>query len=130
MGDSLPTPLLNRRSILKTGLLLGAAQVTSPFIITARGEESIRIGMVDPLTGAYAAVAQSEVEGAKLAIEHINAKRGILGRKAELLVEDAFMGDGRAQATVADIRRALRLFRVACIVSWLTLLAIVLIARA
>ena len=45
--------------------------------------------MVDPLTGVYAAIAQSEVAGAKLAIEDINKKGGILGRQVELLVEDS-----------------------------------------
>ena len=29
----------------------------------------------------------------------------------ETLVDDAFMGDGRREATAADIRRALRLYR-------------------
>jgi adenosylcobinamide-phosphate synthase len=47
----------------------------------------------------------------------------------EELVDDAFMGDGTRETTVADIRRALRLFRAACVASWLVLLAIVLIAR-
>src|SRR5258708_24221832 len=55
----------------------------------ARGETSIKIGMVDPLTGVYAAYAQNEVMGAKLAAEQINAKGGILGRQVELLVEDS-----------------------------------------
>ncbi len=45
--------------------------------------------MVDPLTGVYAAPAQNEVIGAKLAVQQINAKGGILGRKVELLVEDS-----------------------------------------
>jgi branched-chain amino acid transport system substrate-binding protein len=79
----------NRRSLLKGAAAAGALQVASPFIIAARGEQSIRIGMVDPLTGAYAAVAQNEVTGAKLAAEEINAKGGILGRQIELLVEDS-----------------------------------------
>jgi adenosylcobinamide-phosphate synthase len=47
----------------------------------------------------------------------------------EELVDDAFMGDGTRETTIADIRRALRLFRAACVASWLVLLAIVLIAR-
>jgi adenosylcobinamide-phosphate synthase len=38
--------------------------------------------------------------------------------------DDAFMGDGRRAATVADISRALRLFRAACVAPWLVLLAI------
>jgi adenosylcobinamide-phosphate synthase len=47
----------------------------------------------------------------------------------EELVDDAFMGDGTPEATVADIRRALRLFRASCVVSWLVLFIIVLICR-
>jgi branched-chain amino acid transport system substrate-binding protein len=80
---------LNRRTVLKGAAALGSLQVASPFIISARGETPVRIGMVDPLTGVYAAVAQNEVIGAKLAVEQVNAKGGILGRPIELLVEDS-----------------------------------------
>src|SRR5579872_3852756 len=79
----------NRRTLMKGAAALGALQVASPFIIQARGETPIKIGMVDPLTGVYAAPAQNEVMGAKLAIEEMNAKGGILGRPIELLVEDS-----------------------------------------
>ena len=79
----------DRRTVLKGAAAAGALQVASPFIIAARGETPMRIGMVDPLTGVYAAVAQNEVIGAKLAVEQINAKGGILGRPIELLVEDS-----------------------------------------
>ena len=80
---------LNRRTVLKTALAAGVAQVASPFVITARAADAIKIGMVDPLTGVYAAVAQNEVIGAKFAVEQINAKGGVMGRPLELLVEDS-----------------------------------------
>jgi branched-chain amino acid transport system substrate-binding protein len=80
---------INRRTILKSGAAIVAAQFSSPYIITARGETPIKIGMVDPLTGVYAAIAQNEVVGAKYAVEQINAKGGIMGRPVELLVEDS-----------------------------------------
>src|SRR5579871_1696500 len=80
---------INRRTILKSGAAIAAAQFSSPFIITARGETPIKIGMVDPLTGVYAAIAQNEVVGAKYAVEQINAKGGIMGRPIELLIEDS-----------------------------------------
>jgi adenosylcobinamide-phosphate synthase len=48
----------------------------------------------------------------------------------ETLIDDAFMGDGRREATAHDIIRALRLYRAACVAQWLVLLAIVLIGRA
>ena len=47
----------------------------------------------NPLTGTYAAVGKNELAGCKLAIEQINAKGGILGQQAELLVEDSTSGD-------------------------------------
>lgn len=80
---------IDRRTLIKAAGAAGLVQVSSPFIISARGETPIRIGMVDPLTGVYAAPAQNEVTGAKLAIDQMNAKGGILGRPVELLVEDS-----------------------------------------
>jgi branched-chain amino acid transport system substrate-binding protein len=82
-------PWNTRRTLLKGAAVAAAAQMVPPFIITARGEVPLRIGMVDPLTGTYAAVAQNEVTGARLAVAQINAKGGILGRPIELMVEDS-----------------------------------------
>jgi len=83
------TAALGRRSILKAGAAIGALQVASPFIIQARGETPIKIGMVDPLTGVYAGIARNEVVGAQLAVDEINKKGGMIGRPIELLVEDS-----------------------------------------
>ena len=63
---------VDRRTILKASAAIAAVQITSPFIITARGDTPVRIGLVDPLTGVYAAIAQGEVVGAKFAAEQIN----------------------------------------------------------
>ncbi len=78
-----------RRTLIKAGVALAALPAAPPFLRLARGESPIRIGMVDPLTGVYAAVAQNEVTGAKLAVQQVNARGGILGRPIELLVEDS-----------------------------------------
>ena len=80
---------LARRTVLKGAAAGAALQVASPFIVKSRAETPVKIGLVDPLTGVYAAVAQNEVTGAKLAVSQINAKGGILGRPIELLVEDS-----------------------------------------
>ena len=80
-------PGFGRRSLLKSSMALTA--LASPPIIRARGETPVRIGMVDPLTGILSALAASEVEGAKYAVERVNKKNGILGRQVELLVEDS-----------------------------------------
>src|SRR5579872_2800351 len=81
---------VNRRTLLRGAAAAGAVQVAAPFIVRAYGQNAaLKIGMVDPMTGVYAAVAQNEVTGAKLAVSEINAKGGIMGRPIELLVEDS-----------------------------------------
>ena len=84
---------VRRRDLLKGGLILGASQIASPFVITARAEDKLRIGLDNPLTGTYAANGKNELTGCQLAVEQINAKGGILGRQVELIVEDSTSGD-------------------------------------
>ena len=84
---------LDRRTLLKTAAAAGALQVASPFVITARAADELKIGLDNPLTGTYAALGKNELIGAQFALEQINAKGGILGRKVELLVEDSTSGD-------------------------------------
>src|SRR5689334_5718662 len=89
----LPGKGVSRRTIIKGAAAAGVLQLTGPFIISARGEEPVKIGLDNPLTGTYAAVGKNELAGCKLALEQINAKGGILGKQAELLVEDSTSGD-------------------------------------
>ena len=86
-GSSVPG--LSRRGLVGAGAAVGALQVTAPYLLSARGEQPVRIGMIDPLTGVYATLAVSEVEGAKLAVAEINKSGGVLGRELQLLVEDS-----------------------------------------
>ena len=81
---------VGRRRVIQAGIAVAASQaIGAPFILKARGEEPVKIGMVDPLTGILSALAQSEVEGAQYARDEINKKGGILGRQVEVLVEDS-----------------------------------------
>src|SRR5271170_187180 len=83
-------PSLRRRAVIQAGLALGASQViAAPFVVRALGDEPVKIGMVNPLTGVLSALAQSEVDGARYAEAEINKKGGILGRQVQLLVEDS-----------------------------------------
>ncbi|WP_040962259.1 ABC transporter substrate-binding protein [Sinorhizobium fredii] len=50
--------------------------------------DTIKIGVNQPLTGPFAASGTYIVDGAKLAVEEINAKGGVLGEKLELVIED------------------------------------------
>src|SRR5262249_9219642 len=79
-----------RRTFLQSTLALGAIEVIgAPFIIATRGDEPVKIGMVNPLTGVLSAEAQSELDGVKYAQAQINNNGGILGRQVELLIEDS-----------------------------------------
>ena len=83
----------DRRTIVKSGLVLATAQVASPFVMRARAADAVKIGLDNPLTGTYAAPGKNELIGCQLAVEQINAKGGILGRTVELVVEDSTSGD-------------------------------------
>ncbi len=93
MSSDIFTNKLNRRTLVKTAAFAGLAQVASPFIVRALGDEPVKIGLDNPLTGTYAALGKNELIGAQYALEQINGKGGILGRKVELLVEDSTSGD-------------------------------------
>ncbi|MES1151420.1 MAG: ABC transporter substrate-binding protein, partial [Dongia sp.] len=84
---------IRRRTLIKTAAAAGILQVSAPFILKARAADTVKIGLCNPLTGTYAAVGKNELAGCKLAIDQINAKGGILGKQAELLVEDSTSGD-------------------------------------
>jgi branched-chain amino acid transport system substrate-binding protein len=67
----------------------------------AMAQSTIKIGLVQPLTGAFAAAGTDVVNGAKIAADEINAKGGVLGKKIELLVEDTKSNPTEA-ATVTE----------------------------
>jgi branched-chain amino acid transport system substrate-binding protein len=84
---------LNRRTMIKAAAAAGASQIAAPFVVSAWAADTVKIGFDNPLTGTYAALGKNEQYGALLALDQINAKGGILGRKAELLIEDSTSGD-------------------------------------
>jgi len=90
------------RKFGRRAVLGGAAAATAASLIyPARGtfaasEAPVKIGMVDPETGTYAALGASEITGAKLALDQVNRAGGILGRPVELLVEDSAASPGLA----------------------------------
>ncbi|QCO07064.1 ABC transporter substrate-binding protein [Azospirillum argentinense] len=72
------------RNVVLGGLLLTGIAASVP----AQAQDTVRIGLVQPLTGSVAYNGKSVVEGARLAVEEMNAAGGVLGKKIELIVED------------------------------------------
>lgn len=54
----------------------------------ARAADTIKIGLLAPLTGAAAADGQSVQNSVKLAVERVNAEGGVLGKKVEVITYD------------------------------------------
>jgi branched-chain amino acid transport system substrate-binding protein len=69
------------------GFVSAIALATALFGSAAQAQ-TIKIGVNEPLTGAFAASGTYVVNGAKIAADEINAKGGILGKKIELVIED------------------------------------------
>ncbi len=69
----------------------------------AVAQDTIKIGVTQPLTGAVAAAGNYVVQGAKVAELQINAAGGVLGKKIELVVEDNKSNPTEAVATVEKL---------------------------
>lgn len=53
------------------------------------GTETIKLGVVGPLTGGYANYGLSVQHGAQLAVDEINAAGGVNGKQLELSAQDS-----------------------------------------
>jgi branched-chain amino acid transport system substrate-binding protein len=69
--------------------------------VSAHASDPVKIGVIEPLTGAFAASGNYVTNGAKIAADEINAAGGVLGRRIELVVEDNKSNPTEA-ATVAE----------------------------
>jgi branched-chain amino acid transport system substrate-binding protein len=73
--------------LILLAIVIGFNGINGLFLMSEK-TDSIRIGLVSPLTGEAASFGQSILAGATLAVDEINSKGGINGKKIELFVED------------------------------------------
>ena len=83
--------------------LLTLTAVALLFAAPAAAQESIKIGLTQPLTGAFAASGNYVTQGARIAVENINRAGGVLGKKIELIVEDNKSNPTEAVATAEKL---------------------------
>jgi branched-chain amino acid transport system substrate-binding protein len=85
--------MTRRRFVKLAGSTLVVAGVSPTILIPDRAwgqsPDPIRLGNIEPLSGPYADSGLDEMEGAQLANEEFNARGGVLGRKVEMITEDA-----------------------------------------
>ncbi|MFP1684408.1 ABC transporter substrate-binding protein [Alloalcanivorax sp. C16-1] len=65
--------------IMATAVLASAA---------APAQDTVKIGLIQPLTGSVAYNGTADANGARLAVKQRNAAGGVLGKQVELIIED------------------------------------------
>jgi branched-chain amino acid transport system substrate-binding protein len=65
--------------------------------------QDIKIAVVGPITGSNAAIGEQMTRGARMAVEDINAKGGVLGKKLVLEIADDACDPKQAVAAANDV---------------------------
>lgn len=80
---------------MKTTSMARALALASAWLVVlglgladAQQKEPLRVGLIQPLSGPIAAAGSYIVNGAKIALDRVNAKGGVAGRPLELIIED------------------------------------------
>ena len=84
------------------GLLFAGIAATA-FSGPSAAQDTIKIGVSEPLTGAFAASGNYVAQGAKIAEDEINAAGGVLGKKIELIIEDNKSNPSEAAGTAEKL---------------------------
>jgi branched-chain amino acid transport system substrate-binding protein len=85
------------------GLVATAAILAGGVVTGVKAQETIKIGVTQPLTGAFAASGNYVAQGAKIAEDQINNAGGVLGKKIQLIVEDNKSNPTEAVSTVEKL---------------------------
>jgi branched-chain amino acid transport system substrate-binding protein len=78
---------MHRRQFLTTATT-GVTLLAFPAVLRAQSKDPLRIGFPLPLTGTFAAIAADMQRGAQLAMDELNAKGGVMGRKVDVMFRD------------------------------------------
>src|SRR5208337_2346670 len=85
---------------------LGLIATLSIFIGLSQAAEPIKVGIVDTFSGPASTYTNDVRDGFKIALDQINAKGGVLGRKIEFVTrDDKFKPDLALQAAKELVMR-------------------------
>ena len=79
---------ISRRSLMKTSVALAATSTALAPVSAFAQEGPIKVGIIDDASGDFAAAVIPKTQGARIAIDEINAAGGVLGRELELIHYD------------------------------------------
>lgn len=98
---------LTRREFLKaagaTTAAVGGTMAFPGILKYALGETPIKIGVCVSLSGTASVMGQDFVDGTMLALDQVNAKGGVLGRKVEAIIRDDATTAGLASTRAKEL---------------------------
>jgi branched-chain amino acid transport system substrate-binding protein len=86
-----------------TRIMAAAALFSGTTLTGAYAQETIKIGVTQPLTGAFAASGNYVAQGTKIAEDELNRAGGVLGKKIQLIIEDNKSNPTEAVSTVEKL---------------------------
>ncbi|MDC7785509.1 ABC transporter substrate-binding protein [Rhodoplanes sp. TEM] len=84
----IPSARPTRRLALAGAAALLAGTLAGPLASPSQAQETVKLGLVAAMSGQSAKSGEAIVRGLSLAIDEMNAKGGLLGKKVELVVRD------------------------------------------
>ena len=79
---------MRMKFVAKALVLVAACLMVSGAWTTEAQQEPLKVGFIQPLSGPIAAAGSYITNGAKIALDRVNAKGGVKGRRLELIIED------------------------------------------
>jgi branched-chain amino acid transport system substrate-binding protein len=92
---------LSRRTLLKASAAAGAIQLAAPFVITARAQEAIKLGVLLPKSGPYAVQGENGHNGAQIAVDDFGGH--VLDRPIDIV----WLDESSPQGTQQNMRKLL-----------------------
>src|SRR5436309_16116998 len=75
---------LTRRLLLAAAAAAAVAAAAAPAV----AQDTLKLGLVAAMSGQSAKSGEAIVRGLSIAVDEVNAKGGLLGKKVELIVRD------------------------------------------
>ena len=87
--------------------ILGIVALGALGLVSSQAQtESIKIGAITSLTGRFATFGKMQKAGFQVALNELNAKGGLFGRKIEMLLEDDASDTNKALAAAEKLQNA------------------------
>ncbi len=95
------TALAFALSVFTASMVMAQAKPAKPAAKPAASKEPIKIGAIYDFAGGCYMYSETGIKGIKMAVDEINAKGGIMGRKLDVFVRDT---EGKVDVAVREVK--------------------------